>query len=30
MSPSNLNKNTIGLDAQQIKNMAYEILEHWK
>lgn len=30
MNPSNLNKNTIGLDAQQIKKMVREILEHWK
>ena len=30
MNPSNLNKNTIGLDAYQIKKMAQEILEHWK
>lgn len=27
MNPANLNKNTIGLDAQQIKRMAQEILQ---
>ena len=29
MNPANLSKNTIGLDAQQVKMMAREILEHW-
>lgn len=30
MNPLNLNKNTIGLDAFQIKEMARKILENWK
>ena len=30
MNPLSLNKNTIGLDAQQIKKMSQEILEQWK
>ncbi len=29
MNPANLNKNTIGLDAQQVKMMARQILERW-
>lgn len=29
MNPANLSENTIGLDAQQVKMMAREILEHW-
>lgn len=29
MNPDNLNKNTIGLDAYQTKEMARELLEKW-
>ena len=29
MNPANLDKNTIGLDAQRVKMMAREILDHW-
>ncbi len=29
MNPANLNKNTIGLSAEQTKSMAKELLEKW-
>lgn len=29
MNPANLRKNTIGLDARQVKAMAQEILDRW-
>ncbi len=30
MNPNNLNKNTIDLSAEVIKDMAKELLYHWK
>ena len=30
MKDENLSKNTIGLDARQVKAMAKEILDNWK
>ena len=29
MNPANLNKNKIGLNSEQIKAMAKEVLDHW-
>lgn len=30
MKDANLSKNTLGLDARQVKTMAKEILDNWK
>ncbi|MGM9609616.1 MAG: hypothetical protein ACI3XE_05280 [Eubacteriales bacterium] len=30
MNPANLNKNTIGLSAEEIKTMARKLLDNWK
>ena len=30
LKDANLSKNTIGLDAQQVKAMAKKILDNWK